>query len=218
MSERARFPGRAGHRGAAAQGAAHAGRSIPRRIADPHRCGRPCAWRGAVLRHAASAGGSRQAPGVAGAGPAGAASRSAGERGHSTHRANPRAPAQAFAQSCGVAFAELGREKDPKGNECLSFTGVKPGAAARELLPTLVSEALDALPIPKRMRWGAGEAQFVRPVHWLVLLHGTEVIPATVLDCRQRQRDARPSLPLRRRRCASLLRPATKRRWRSAAR
>ncbi|MEO8307029.1 MAG: glycine--tRNA ligase subunit beta [Pseudomonadota bacterium] len=93
----------------------------------------------------------------------------------------PTRAAQAFAQSCGVAFAELGREKDPKGNEALSFTGVKPGAAARELLPQLVSEALDALPIPKRMRWGAGDAQFVRPVHWLVLLHGAEVIPATVL-------------------------------------
>jgi glycyl-tRNA synthetase beta chain len=82
----------------------------------------------------------------------------------------PTRAAQAFAQSCGVAFDDLGREKDPKGNECLSFTGVKPGAAASALLPTLVSESLDALPIPKRMRWGAGDAQFVRPVHWLVLM------------------------------------------------
>ncbi|HXC59596.1 MAG TPA: glycine--tRNA ligase subunit beta [Steroidobacteraceae bacterium] len=94
----------------------------------------------------------------------------------------PTRAAQAFAQSCGVALEELSRETDPKGNECLSFSGVKPGAAASALLPTFVSEALDALPIPKRMRWGAGEAQFVRPVHWLVLLLGSEVIPATILD------------------------------------
>jgi len=94
----------------------------------------------------------------------------------------PTRAAEAFAQSCGVAIADLGREKDPKGNECLSFTGVKPGAAARELLPGFVTEALDALPIPKRMRWGMSEAQFVRPVHWLVLLLGSEVIPATLLD------------------------------------
>jgi glycyl-tRNA synthetase beta chain len=94
----------------------------------------------------------------------------------------PTRAAQAFAQSCGVAISDLGRETDPKGNECLSFTGVRPGAAARDLLPQIVIEALDALPIPKRMRWGAGEAQFVRPVHWLVLLHGAQVIPATVLD------------------------------------
>ncbi len=89
---------------------------------------------------------------------------------------------QAFAQSCGVTVEQLGRETDPKGNECLSYTGVKPGAATRDLLPGFVTEALDALPIPKRMRWGAGEAQFVRPAHWLVMLLGSEVVPARVLD------------------------------------
>lgn len=94
----------------------------------------------------------------------------------------PTRAAQAFAQSCGVALDALGREKDPKGNECLSFSGVKPGAMARELLPGFVGEALDQLPVPKRMRWGAGEAQFVRPAHWLVLLLGREVIPARLLD------------------------------------
>jgi glycyl-tRNA synthetase beta chain len=94
----------------------------------------------------------------------------------------PTRAATAFAQSCGVEPAELGRETDPKGNECLSFTGVKAGAAARDLLPGFVSESLDALPIPKRMRWGAGEAQFVRPAHWLVMLLGRKVVPATLLD------------------------------------
>jgi glycyl-tRNA synthetase beta chain len=93
----------------------------------------------------------------------------------------PTRAAQAFAQSCGVALAELGREKDPKGNECLNFTGVKPGMPARDLLAQFVTEALEALPIPKRMRWGAGEAQFVRPVHWLILLLGRDVVPAQIL-------------------------------------
>jgi len=94
----------------------------------------------------------------------------------------PTRAATAFAQSCGVELEVLGRETDPKGNECLSFTGVKPGAAARDLLPAFVNEALEALPIPKRMRWGAGEAQFVRPAHWLVMLLGRDVVPAAVLD------------------------------------
>jgi glycyl-tRNA synthetase beta chain len=94
----------------------------------------------------------------------------------------PTRAAEAFAQSCGVAIEALGREQDPKGNECLSFSGVKQGQPARDLLPGFITEALDALPIPKRMRWGAGEAQFVRPVHWLVLLLGTEVLPARILD------------------------------------
>jgi glycyl-tRNA synthetase beta chain len=45
-----------------------------------------------------------------------------------------------------------------------------------------VQKALDALPTPKRMRWGASEAQFVRPVHWLLLMFGREVVPVTLLD------------------------------------
>jgi glycyl-tRNA synthetase beta chain len=94
----------------------------------------------------------------------------------------PTRAATAFAQSCGVELSGLGRETDPKGNECLSYSGVKPGAAAGTLLPGFVAEALEQLPIPKRMRWGAGEAQFVRPVHTLVLLLGRDVIPATILD------------------------------------
>ena len=88
----------------------------------------------------------------------------------------------AFAQSCGVDPAALGRERDAKNTEYLSFSGTKPGAAARDLLPGFVGEALDQLPIPKRMRWGTSEAQFVRPVHWLVLLLGRDVIPARLLD------------------------------------
>ncbi|MGC4027247.1 MAG: glycine--tRNA ligase subunit beta [Steroidobacteraceae bacterium] len=94
----------------------------------------------------------------------------------------PTRAAQAFAQSCGVTIDALGRERDAKNNEFLSWSGVKPGVAAATLLPGFVSEALDQLPIPKRMRWGAGEAQFVRPVHWLVLLLGRDVIPARILD------------------------------------
>jgi glycyl-tRNA synthetase beta chain len=93
----------------------------------------------------------------------------------------PTRAATAFAQSCGVALDALGRERDVKGSEYLYFEGLKSGAATTALLPGLVQQSLDALPIPKRMRWGAGEAQFVRPVHWLLLLFGREVVPASVL-------------------------------------
>ncbi len=94
----------------------------------------------------------------------------------------PTRAAEAFAASCGVALDALGRERDEKGNEYLWYGGAKPGADTVALLPGLVGAALDALPIPKRMRWGTGEAQFVRPVHWLVMLYGTEVVPATILE------------------------------------
>ena len=94
----------------------------------------------------------------------------------------PTRAGEAFAASCGVAFAALGRERDEKSNEYLWYGGTKPGAESAQLLPGIVSEALAALPIARRMRWGAGEAQFVRPVHWLVMLLGSEVVPATILD------------------------------------
>ena len=93
----------------------------------------------------------------------------------------PTRAATAFAQSCGVALSALGRERDVKGSEYLYFEGLKSGAATAALLPGVLQQTLDALPIPKRMRWGAGDAQFVRPVHWLLLLFGREVIPASVL-------------------------------------
>ena len=55
------------------------------------------------------------------------------------------------------------------------------GKAAAELLEGLITASLDALPIPKRMRWGASRAEFVRPVHWLVALLDSEVVECNVL-------------------------------------
>src|SRR5487761_979437 len=93
----------------------------------------------------------------------------------------PTRAAQAFAASCKASIEELQRREEAKGT-FLYYVGVRAGAPAVELLPGLVQGALDALPIPRRMRWGAGEAQFVRPVHWIAMLYGREVVPAMLLD------------------------------------
>ena len=93
----------------------------------------------------------------------------------------PTRAAQAFAASCKASIEELQRREEAKGT-FLYYVGVKAGSPAMELLPGLVRDALDALPIPRRMRWGAGEAQFVRPVHWIAMLYGREVVPAMLLD------------------------------------
>jgi glycyl-tRNA synthetase beta chain len=93
---------------------------------------------------------------------------------------NPTPAATAFAKRCGVEIAELGREKTDKG-EWLSFSKVEPGLSAAEVMPALVESALSALPIPRRMRWGASETEFVRPLHWIVMLHGTDTIRSTVM-------------------------------------
>ncbi|MDX1405392.1 MAG: glycine--tRNA ligase subunit beta [Woeseiaceae bacterium] len=86
----------------------------------------------------------------------------------------------AFANKCGVEFADLGREKNDKG-EWLSYESVDKGQPAAKLLPDIVSDALDALPIPRRMRWGNRESEFVRPVHWVLMLHGRKTVDGTVL-------------------------------------
>ncbi len=93
----------------------------------------------------------------------------------------PTRAALAFAASCGSTVEALQKLDEGKGT-FLFFVGTKPGARAVELLPGLVQAALDALPIPRRMHWGSGTALFVRPVHWVVMLFGKDLVPATLLD------------------------------------
>lgn len=87
---------------------------------------------------------------------------------------------QAFADKCGVAVNQLGRSKTDKG-EWLSCDVVEAGKKTSELMPDLIEAALAALPVPRRMRWGAGDAEFVRPVHWIVLLHGSKAIKTPIM-------------------------------------
>ncbi len=86
----------------------------------------------------------------------------------------------AFAKKCDVDFDALDRETSKKG-EWLSYSAIENGQAAAALLPGIVLQALNALPIPRRMRWGDGDTEFVRPVHWLVMLHGKNTVQGTVL-------------------------------------
>jgi glycyl-tRNA synthetase beta chain len=93
----------------------------------------------------------------------------------------PTRAALAFAAGCGTEVTKLERIEEAKGS-FLYFTGTRSGSRAVDLLPGIVQAALDALPIPRRMHWGEGQALFVRPVHWLVMLYGTDVVPATLLE------------------------------------
>jgi glycyl-tRNA synthetase beta chain len=92
----------------------------------------------------------------------------------------PTQAAIAFAASCGVEVAQLQTLKTDKG-AWLRFAGTEPGALTVALLPSIVTQALASLPIPKRMRWGSNNTEFVRPVHWAVMMFGSDVIPAAVL-------------------------------------
>ncbi len=91
----------------------------------------------------------------------------------------PTKAATGFARSCGVSVEELDRLETEKGS-WLAYTIKKEGIKTELLLPEIVVTALDRLPIPKRMRWGELDVEFVRPVHWVVLLFGQQPIDATV--------------------------------------
>jgi glycyl-tRNA synthetase beta chain len=92
----------------------------------------------------------------------------------------PTQAAIAFAKNCGASVTELSALKTDKG-EWLMFRGTERGAPTMSLLGDIINQAVAALPIAKRMRWGSGTVEFVRPVHSVVLLYGDEVVPAEVL-------------------------------------
>jgi glycyl-tRNA synthetase beta chain len=86
---------------------------------------------------------------------------------------------EGFARSCGVTVNDLQELTTDKG-AWMVYRAQQAGQPAQALIPDMLAQALDELPIPKRMRWGAGEAAFVRPVHWIVLLFGDEIIDAEI--------------------------------------
>ncbi|MCW8949879.1 MAG: glycine--tRNA ligase subunit beta [Sedimenticola sp.] len=94
---------------------------------------------------------------------------------------NPSKAAEGFARSCGTTVDQLDRLTTDKG-EWLVYKISEQGKPATSLLPAIAEEALNRLPIPKRMRWGSSEAQFVRPVQWLVFMLGQSIVPCKLLD------------------------------------
>ena len=85
-----------------------------------------------------------------------------------------------FALSCGTTFDQLERLKTDKG-EWLSYTQAVKGQATEQLIPDIIRQSIADLPIAKRMRWGSFSTEFVRPVHWAVLLFGDQVIATEIL-------------------------------------
>ncbi|UYZ85082.1 glycine--tRNA ligase subunit beta [Entomomonas sp. E2T0] len=89
------------------------------------------------------------------------------------------APTQAalgFARKCGVELSEID-QSGPK----LRFEQKIKGQATASLLPDIIRNSLDNLPIPKRMRWAARREEFVRPTQWLIMLLGNQVIDCEIL-------------------------------------
>lgn len=89
--------------------------------------------------------------------------------------------AQGWARSNGIDVSQAQRLKTDKGEWLLHKAEVK-GQSIDALLPGIVESALKQLPIPKPMRWGDSDAQFIRPVHTLTLLYGERLIEADILE------------------------------------
>ncbi|MEQ6885642.1 glycine--tRNA ligase subunit beta [Salicola sp. Rm-C-2C1-2] len=95
---------------------------------------------------------------------------------------NPTRALEGFARNLGIQPDELDTMETEKG-AWLVYRGVEKGRPTAELLPGMVEQSLNGLPIPKRMRWGARREEFVRPVHWLIMLYGSKEVPCTLLGC-----------------------------------
>ncbi|MGH8613940.1 MAG: glycine--tRNA ligase subunit beta [Gammaproteobacteria bacterium] len=96
---------------------------------------------------------------------------------------SPTHAALGFARSCEVGVEDLQTRESDKGR-WLGYPVKQKGLPTTSLIPEIIARALAGLPVPKRMRWGASDIEFVRPVHWLVLLYGSEIVAAEILGLR----------------------------------
>ena len=92
----------------------------------------------------------------------------------------PTRAAQGFARSVGLEVAELDRIETDQG-QWLFARVEQPGQSLDDLIFPILEQALHQLPVPRPMRWYDNDFSFVRPVHWLVLMHGNRVIEGTLL-------------------------------------
>jgi len=92
----------------------------------------------------------------------------------------PSKAAEGWARGCGITVDQADRLVTDKG-EWLVYRAHVKGESAQQLLPAMIATSLSKLPIPKLMRWGDSDVQFVRPVHTVTLLLGDELIPAKIL-------------------------------------
>ena len=92
----------------------------------------------------------------------------------------PTPAAEGWARSNGISVAEAQRLKTDKGEWLVHHATVR-GRSVAELVPEMLASALAKLPIAKPMRWGSSDAEFIRPVHTLTLLYGSELLPGSVL-------------------------------------
>lgn len=86
-----------------------------------------------------------------------------------------------FAKSCKTTAEQLKTIDTPQG-AWLIFEQEEPGQSLESVLPTILQKAIDSIPATKRMRWGNKNLEFLRPIHWIVCVHGTRALSISVFD------------------------------------
>jgi len=94
---------------------------------------------------------------------------------------NPTKAVQGFAKSCGVNVTHLEPLETDKGT-WLMYRAQQTGKQTQLLLNHIIKTALDKLPIAKKMCWGDLDAQFVRPVQWIMVLFNNNVVDGDILS------------------------------------
>ncbi|MBN9289280.1 MAG: glycine--tRNA ligase subunit beta [Gammaproteobacteria bacterium 39-13] len=94
-------------------------------------------------------------------------------------KGQPTPAALGFARGCGVSIEQLQTQESAQG-AWLVFEQEESGKKLIELLPSIVEQALNEIPATKRMRWGDSKVEFLRPLHWIMALHGSTTLPIQV--------------------------------------
>ncbi len=97
---------------------------------------------------------------------------------------NPTKAAEGFARKCGVAASELVRRQDADGREYVFAERYIPSAPAEPILSALCEKTIAGLEWPnyRSQRWGSTHETFVRPIRWLCVLFGGDVVPVRYAD------------------------------------
>ncbi|MGD9592926.1 MAG: glycine--tRNA ligase subunit beta, partial [Candidatus Berkiella sp.] len=96
-------------------------------------------------------------------------------------KGNPTQAALGFAKGCQVEVSALKTLETPQGS-WLVYEYEEPGKKLIEILAQIVEQALSKLPFPKKMRWANHDFDFVRPIHWVLALHGSETLPISLFN------------------------------------
>jgi glycyl-tRNA synthetase beta chain len=95
-------------------------------------------------------------------------------------KGNPTPATLGFARSCKMEPSELKVHETDAGASWLVCEFEQTGQPLLALLPAIIEEALNKIPAAKRMRWGNGVVEFLRPLHWITVVHGTMALPVSV--------------------------------------